>query len=167
MSRRSIQFCPRCGIRLEQRERFGRLRPVCPNCDHTVFFDPKVAVVGLVARGDRVLLVKRTNDPGRGRWALPAGFMDADEDPRRAVERDIREETGLIVETEHLLELLHRPDADGQADLVIAYKMRAVGGELLASDDAEDAGWFAKDSLPDLALATTDLLIRRWRAGEL
>jgi ADP-ribose pyrophosphatase YjhB (NUDIX family) len=167
MNRRSAQFCPHCGTRLEERLRFGRLRPVCPHCDYTMFFDPKVAVVGFVTQDDHVLLVKRINDPGRGRWALPAGFMDADEDPRRAAEREIREETGLVVETERLLELLYRPDADGLADLVIVYKMRVTGGDLLASDDAAEAAWFSKDSLPERALATTELLIQRWLAGEL
>jgi ADP-ribose pyrophosphatase YjhB (NUDIX family) len=52
---------------------------------------------------------------------LPAGRCDAEEDPRRAVERETLEETGLIVETVRLLDLLHRPDADGLADIVIAY----------------------------------------------
>jgi ADP-ribose pyrophosphatase YjhB (NUDIX family) len=166
MNTRKTDYCPRCGTRLEERERYGKLRPVCPNCDHTVFYDPKVAVAGFVTRGDEVLLVKRILDPGKGKWALPAGFVDAEEDPRRAVERETLEETGLVVETEHLLDLLHRPDADGLADIVIAYSARVTGGLLIASDDAEEAGWFSKDNLPEIALATTNLLIRRWIEGD-
>jgi 8-oxo-dGTP diphosphatase len=167
MNTHSIQYCPKCGNHLAERERYGKLRPVCPSCDHTVFFDPKVAVVAFVTRSDEVLLVKRTLDPGKGKWALPAGFVDPEEDPRRAVERETLEETGLVVETDQLLELLHRPDADGLADIVIAYSAHVLSGELHASDDAEEVGWFASSSLPETALVTTNILIQRWLDGGL
>jgi ADP-ribose pyrophosphatase YjhB (NUDIX family) len=156
-----------CGTQLGQQERYGKLRPVCPNCNHTVFFDPKVAVVAFITQGDKVLLVKRVYDPGKGKWALPAGFIEPEEDPRRAAERETLEETGLIVETDYLLDLLHRPDADGLADLVIAYAAHVVGGSLTASDDAEAVEWFARDGLPEIALVTTQLLIQRWLEGSL
>jgi ADP-ribose pyrophosphatase YjhB (NUDIX family) len=159
---RIARFCPLCGTTLEQQERYGRLRPVCPNCKHTVFFDPKVAVVAFVTDGDQLLLVKRKHDPGKGLWALPAGFVEADEDPRDAAARETLEETGLIVEIDRLLDVLHRPDADGYADIVIAYAGRGTGGTLLAADDAEDVAWFACDHLPEIALVTTRLLVRRW-----
>jgi ADP-ribose pyrophosphatase YjhB (NUDIX family) len=167
MTARSIRHCPDCGSQLTERERYGKLRPVCPNCDHTIFFDPKVAVVAFVTHGNEVLLVKRMLDPGKGKWALPAGFVDPEEDPRRAAERETLEETGLEVETDQLLELLHRPDAEGLADIVIAYSARVVGGELHASDDADDVGWFASGNLPEIALVTTHLLIKRWLSGGL
>lgn len=168
MSRQhTANFCPVCGAPLAMQERFGRLRPFCPQCGHTVFFDPKVAVVGFVTRKDELLLVKRRNDPGRGRWALPAGFVEHDEDPRRALEREVLEETGITAETGALLELLHRPDEDGSADIVIAFAMRYVGGDAVAQDDAEEAAWFHRDHLPDTALTTTALLLRRWQAHEI
>ncbi len=55
----------------------------------------------------------------------------------------------------------------GFADIVIAYRAQAVGGSLAADDDADDAAWFARDDLPETALATTEALIARWLAGEL
>lgn len=167
MSQRVAHFCPMCGAPLVESERFGRLRPVCSACGHTVFFDPKVAVVVFVTDGDCVLLVRRSADPGKGLWALPAGFVDADEDPRAAAVREALEETGLIVEVDRLLGLLHRPDAYGLADIVIAYAARATGGVLQAGDDAEAVAWFSRDHLPVMALATTHLLIHRWLAGKL
>lgn len=159
-------FCPRCGSPLKLAESYGRIRPVCAACGHTVFFDPKVAVVAFVVQNDRVLMVKRSNDPGKGGWALPAGFVDYDEDPQRAAEREALEETGLEVKVDRLIDVLHRPDADGLADIVIAYSAQVVGGTLAANDDADDAAWFAADSLPPLALETTKKLIKAWRAGE-
>ncbi len=161
------RFCPLCGSPMIEAERFGRLRPVCTACGHTAFFDPKVAVVAFVVEDNRVLMVKRANDPGRGGWALPAGFVDYDEDPQRAAEREALEETGIEVRVDRLIDVLHRPDADGLADIVIAYGAKVVGGMLSANDDADDAAWFAADSLPPLALETTKKLITAWRAGEI
>ena len=162
MPERSAKFCPECGAALEWQERYGRLRPVCATCQHTVFFDPKVAVVAFVLYENSVLLVKRAYDPGKGLWALPAGFVDHDEDPRLAAAREAEEETGLQVEIDALMDVLHRPDADGLADIVIAYSGHVTGGTLRADDDAEDVGWFARDALPPLGLVTTQRLIESW-----
>src|SRR5829696_5406720 len=152
MNERVANFCMVCGTPLERVMRFGRLRPVCPNCGHTVFFEPKVAVVSFVVQQGQLLLVKRLNEPGRGKWALPAGFVEAGEDPRMAAERETVEETGIVIEAERLFDVLHRPDTDGAADIVIAYEGRVLGGQLEADDDAEDAAWFPRDALPEIAL---------------
>jgi ADP-ribose pyrophosphatase YjhB (NUDIX family) len=162
MTERVANFCTVCGTPLEHTMRFGRLRPVCPNCGHTVFFEPKVAVVSFVVRQGQLLLVKRANDPGKGKWALPAGFVEAGEDPSTAAVRETVEETGITIEVVRLLDVLHRPDADGAADIVIAYEGRVLGGQLGADDDAEDAGWFPRDMLPEIALTSTRLLVARW-----
>lgn len=163
----AVQYCAYCGAPLELRERFGKLRPVCVGCGHTVFFDPKVAVVAFVTQGEQVLLVKRLNEPGRGKWALPAGFVDADEDPQVAVCRETEEETGVRIAADAILDVLHRPDREGLADIIIAYAAHPVGGALCAGDDADEAAWFAIDQLPEIALTTTERLIARWQAGDL
>ena len=159
------RYCPQCGGPLAWRERFGRQRPVCTVCDHTVFFDPKVAVVALVTQGESVLLVRRLNDPGRGKWALPAGFVDADEDPQAALCREVEEETGLLVVVTGLIGPYHRPDPDGMADLVIGHSAVPEGGVLAAGDDAGAAGWFNGEALETLpiALAATERLLAWWR----
>ena len=167
MSERPANFCANCGTPLQQVLRFGRLRPVCPNCGYTLYFEPKVAVVSFVVQAGDLLLVKRANDPGKGKWALPAGFVEADENPRAAAERETVEETGIAIEAVRLLDVLHRPDVDGAADIVIAYEGRVTGGQLAADDDAEDAGWFPREALPEIALTTTRLLVGRWLAGEI
>lgn len=159
---RVANFCPRCGHALEWRERFDRQRPVCPGCNLTVFFEPKVAVVAFITDGDRVLLIQRANPPAQGLWALPAGFVDCDEDPKVAVVREACEETGLVVEVDALLDVLHRPDPDGLADIVIAYHCHVTGGALCAADDADDARWFARDALPQVGLTTTQQVIEAW-----
>lgn len=160
---RVANFCPVCGAPTEQRERYGRLRPVCTACETTVFFEPKVAVVVFITQGDRVMLVKRAGDPAKDTWALPAGFVEPDEHPRDAARRETREETGLEIEIVELLDVMHRPDSHGLADIVIAYAAQVVGGKLIAGDDAAAVGWYRKDNLPVIGFRTTELLLQQWR----
>ena len=155
-----------CGTELERKQRTGDIRPVCPNCDYTVYYDPKVAVVMLVVHEDAVLLVKRGVEPKKGTWALPAGFVNATEDPAQAAARELREETGLEVENVRLLDVFPNP-GDGTADILIAYGADVVGGRLSADDDAVDVGFFSPGTLPQTAFLTTEWLIERWLAGRL
>ena len=162
---RTFVYCPMCGAKLHRVERMGTVRPVCPDCDYTVYYDPKVAVVMLVIHEGAVLLVKRGVEPKKGTWALPAGFVNAQEDPAEAAAREIREETGLAVENVRLLDVFPNP-GDGTADILIAYGADVVGGDLQADDDAVDAGFFQSDALPATAFLTTQWLIERWRNGD-
>lgn len=164
--KRTALFCPMCGTRLEQRERTGALRPVCPSCDHTVYFDPKVAVVVLIVNGDHILLVKRANDPKKGFWTLPGGFIDAGEDPRAAASREAWEETMLDVQINRLLDVFYTPSDGGLADIVIAYAASVNGGAVQAADDAEAVEWFDRNELPPLAFLPTETIVKAWAAGE-
>ena len=132
---------------------------MCPNCSLVYFADPKVAVGVLLAAGRKVLLVRRVNEPFRGRWTLPAGFVDAGEDPARAAERECLEETGLTVRAGHVLDVLASGDQPHGADFLIVYEAELVSGELVAGDDADAADWFERDDLPPLAFASTETIL--------
>ena len=166
MTLRVANYCPNCGVGLVRRQASGDLRPVCPECGHVVYFDPKVAVVSFITRNEHVLLVQRAYDPGMGKWALPAGFVDAGEDPVEAAMRETLEETGLHSEISRLLDVFPKRD-NGLADIVIAYAARITGGELEADDDAADARWFTRDNLPELVFYPSITLVSRWRDGRL
>ena len=58
-----VNYCPRCGTRVALAETFGRQRAVCPHCGWIHFNDPKVAAAILIEEDDRVLLVRRVNEP--------------------------------------------------------------------------------------------------------
>lgn len=150
-----VRYCIRCGTALVIGEHFGRLRPACPACGWIYFADPKVAVVALLCQGNRVLLTRRVNDPQRGRWTFPGGFVDAGEDPRRAVERECLEETGLEVKAEAVLDVLAGQEHVRGAHILIVYHVSLIGGALHPGDDVDRAGFFPLDDLPPLAFSST------------
>lgn len=156
-----VNFCPRCGSPVTRAEKFGRLRAVCPNCGWIHFDDPKVAAAILLEEDGRVLLVRRVNEPFRGRWTLPAGFVDADEDPARAAERECLEESGLSVRATGVVDIIAGREHPRGADFVIVYRGEIVSGEPKAADDADEVGWFKKSDLPPLAFKATEEVLRR------
>jgi 8-oxo-dGTP diphosphatase len=123
------------------------------------FADPKVAAGILVEQDEKILLVRRINEPFKGLWTLPAGFVDADEDPARAAERECLEETGLSVQATGILDIRWGREHERGADFVIFYQGQVMGGELQPGDDAEEAAWFERDHLPKLAFKSTAYIL--------
>lgn len=165
MTLTDYRYCPRCGQGLIEREAFGLLRPVCPACGFVHFRDPKVAAAVLLSQDGRVLLIRRDVDPGRGLWALPAGFVEVDELPDEAAAREALEETGLHVAIGGLLSIqrMANPDKPG---ILLTYRGQATGGQLQANDDVSEARWFSAADIPwdELAFETTRNSLRAWIA---
>ncbi len=161
MDSSEVKYCVRCGTLLTRRLEFGRERPVCPDCGWIYFEDPKVAAAILLERAGRVLLVRRLNEPFRGAWSLPAGFVDAGEDPARAAERECLEETGLTVRATHVLDIVAGREHARGADFVIVYAGEILSGDLAAGDDADLVSWFDRGALPQLAFRATRVILRQ------
>jgi ADP-ribose pyrophosphatase YjhB (NUDIX family) len=106
---------------------------------------PLVGVGAVIVEAGRVLLVRRGGEPLKGHWSLPGGLLELGESLADGVVREIREETGLLVEPLQLIELLDRIHRDGtrvQYHYVIAdYLCRVRGGTLLAASDADAVRW--------------------------
>ncbi len=108
----------------------------------------------------QVLLIRRADDPYRGCWAFPGGFIDIDEDLDAAVARELREETGL---EDIPLEQFHAFGAPGRDPrervITIAYLgvVRRDGHAPVAGDDATEACWFDVAALPELAFDHADM----------
>ncbi|MCY4062480.1 MAG: NUDIX hydrolase [Chloroflexi bacterium] len=163
---RIANYCAICGGLLQSEMVSGRIRPFCSRCDMPVYFDPKVAVVVFIELDERVLLIRRAVDPGKGKWALPAGFVDYDEAPEAAARRETLEETHLQVRIDKLLAVFPKRD-HGLADIVIAYSAKVLDGELQAGDDAAAVGFFARGNLPPLVFYPSITLTRLWSQGKL
>ena len=161
MANPEFNYCPRCGTRLNHEERFGKVRPVCPQCGWIHFVDPKVAAAVLIEKDGRVLLVRRANEPFRGLWTLPAGFINGGEDPAEAAARECLEETGLQVRVTRVLDIISGREHPRGADFIIVYLATVVGGELKPDDDADAAEWFERTNLPQLAFRATQVVLSR------
>jgi ADP-ribose pyrophosphatase YjhB (NUDIX family) len=106
---------------------------------------PLVGVGAVIVDAGRVLLVRRGTEPLKGHWSLPGGLVELGEELLGAVVREVREETGLVVEPVELIELLdriHREADRVRYHYVIAdYLCRVTGGKLQAASDADAVRW--------------------------
>lgn len=159
MNQPEIRFCPLCGNQTETRHHCRELRPTCTACGWVYFPDPKVAAAALIEQDGAALLTRRIGEPCKGMWTLPAGFVDAYEDPARAAVRECLEETGLQVEIIGLVDVIAGREHPAGADIVIVYRARVLGGTLKAGDDADRVGFFRRDQLPPLAFRATRLTL--------
>ena len=156
-----VRFCVECGATMVTQDIRGIARRHCPDCGHIHYVDPKPAVGVAVFRDGQLLLVRRTMEPGRGRWSLPGGYLDIGEDPRAAAAREAAEEAGVDVHVTRVIDVFANPPDEGGAVFVV-FAADWVGGEPSPGDDADDAAFFGRDALPPLAFRSTASVIDHW-----
>lgn len=123
---------------------------------------PVPAVLAVVAREGRVLLVRRANPPDTGRWGFPGGHIEWGESTQAAAVRELHEETGVRALPGDVLTALDVfKTADGERQhhfVLIAVRCQWVVGEGVADDDALDVGWFSPQEIADFgATASADV----------
>jgi 8-oxo-dGTP diphosphatase len=127
---------------------------------------PLVGVGAVIIENARVLLVKRAHPPLAAQWSIPGGVLEVGEMVREAAIREVREETGLIVEPGDLLGVYDRVLRNAEQRVqyhyvLIDFLCRPAGGELQAADDATEVGWYTCEELPVLRLAEDTLDVIR------
>jgi ADP-ribose pyrophosphatase YjhB (NUDIX family) len=114
--------------------------------------------VGLyVVKDGKVLLVRRGNEPGRGKWSLPGGRIRFGERSEEAALREMREETGLEVRLRRVVDVVDVFWRSERGELlehfvIVDFEAEVIGGELRPADDALDARWFSPEELKGLEM---------------
>lgn len=143
---------------LELRRAYGQGRLLLPGVTAVVLRDDPDGP------GPQVLLHRRSDT---GRWSLPSGIVEPDEQPAAALAREVLEETGVEVTVERLVLLVTDPEisyanGDRCQYVSLTFRCRYVAGQaVVADDESTEVGWFALDALPEL----DDRQRRRLAAG--
>ncbi|HEV2301049.1 MAG TPA: NUDIX hydrolase [Stellaceae bacterium] len=123
----------------------NRERMICADCGYILYDNPKI-VVGSVARhGEHILLVRRSIDPRRGYWTLPAGFLELNESTNSGAEREAWEEARARIEIEGLLAIYDIPRIS-QVQLI--YRARLLDAKVEPGPESLEVGLFLWDEIP-------------------
>lgn len=118
---------------------------------------PVVGVAAMIFSDESILLVKRGNEPAKGRWGLPGGVVELGETVKEAVAREVEEETGILVRPVELLDVFNSIIRDDEGRVRFHYVLceflcENEGGDLKASTDVSDARW-----VPLIELSSIDM----------
>jgi len=102
----------------------------------------------IIKKDGRILLIKRANEPFRGFWALPGGYIEWDESAEDAAKREVEEETGLKIISATQLKVYSDPTRDPKQTITILF-MAEAEGEPKAGDDAAEFRLFDINNLPE------------------
>ena len=135
---------------------------------------PRPAVGAVVFKGDAVLLVQRANPPSQGMWAIPGGRVRLGETLQEAAEREIFEETGVVIRANApvlAFDVIQEDDRGAVKYHYVIVDLAAdyVSGDPRAGDDAADARWITAGELAKIKVnpATRKLLAEKFKFGEL
>ena len=109
----------------------------------------------------KLLLIRRAIKPYQGKWALPGGFVNINEDLDEAAKRELKEETGVSGVYLEQLYTFGKPKRDPRERVItVAYYALIPSDriQLQAATDAEAVGWFGMDELPTLAFDHEDIV---------
>jgi len=129
----------------ESAERDGRWYPEQP-----------IAVVGAVVfKEGKILMIKRAQEPSKGKWSIPGGIIELGETAFEAARREVTEECSIEVEIERVLDSVDNiiRDEEGRIKyhyVIIDLLARYVDGEIRAQSDAEECRWVTPQELMEL-----------------
>ncbi len=145
-------FCLSCGHALDIREISGIGRRVCPACGFIFWGYYSMGVGAIVLKGDALLLVRRSEEPGKGYWTIPGGYCEQNEPIEVTVEREVREETGIIAHAARIVAIRDRPDSIH--NLYVAFAMDYVDGDPVPDGvEVDRADFFTREQMASLRIA--------------
>ena len=134
--------------------------PICSQCGRIIYYDPKVTAATVVEREGKVLMVRRGVEPGLGLWSLPGGYVDRGEVVEEAAEREVLEETGLMVKITRLVGVFSEP---GDPVILVTYDSQIAGGRPESGPEVLELDFFPMDRLPPLAFSRDRHVLEAWK----
>lgn len=129
---------------------------------------PLVGVGALIHAGGRFLLIRRANEPGRGLWSIPGGLVEVGEKLTDAVKREVKEETGIEVEVERLIDVIENIvlDEDGRVKfhyVLIDFEAKPLSEnlEIHPSPEVLEARWFTPEEMKTIPMTRTVKMLFR------
>ena len=121
---------------------------------------PIVGVGAVVICDGKILLEKRKNEPGKGKWSIPGGLVELGEGVEQTVMREVMEETGLEVEEPSIIDIVDNITRDENGEIryhfvIVDYFVKLKGGMLKAQSDAEELRWTTFDEVEKYDLTKT------------
>ena len=151
-----FRFCPVCGGELNSLKLKADepARLLCTKCDFVFYLDPKLVACTIVNIDGKIVLLKRSINPEKGKWVVPGGYVDRGEEVEAAALRETREECGIDVRIKDLLGVYSYP---GWLEVVIVYIAEYISGELIVGDESNEMRLVSCGNIPwdDLAFMST------------
>jgi 8-oxo-dGTP diphosphatase len=123
--------------------------------------DQPIVGIGVVIVDDqRIVLIKRGNEPAKGKWSIPGGLIELGESPETAVIREAREETLLQVDNPRLIDVVNQAEWDTDGKLryhyvIVDYLVHVVSGDIAAASDAVELHWVPFDEVENYDLTAS------------
>ncbi|RUS45048.1 NUDIX domain-containing protein [Cohnella sp. AR92] len=147
-----VKFCMSCGHELETRDIGGTPRRACPACSFVHWGNYSIGVGAIVIREGKVLLVRRAQEPGKGRWTNPGGYAEQLEQLHETVRREVLEECGVEADVRNVVAIRDLPR--GIHNLYVAFSMEYAGGEPVPDGvEVDAAGFFSLEEMKAMNVA--------------
>ncbi len=143
----AYKYCPRCSGEFEHK---GKNLLQCSQCKFKLFVMPSLAINAIIEENGQILLVERKNEPNKGTYDLPGGYIEPNEDPMDAIKRELHEELHIVGEVQKIISIL--PDiypyqGIDSPTLGICVLVKRISGEIKPDDDAKSYKFFDKETI--------------------
>ncbi|WP_246427991.1 NUDIX domain-containing protein [Paenibacillus phyllosphaerae] len=148
------KYCMSCGHELQQREIDGIMRLACgsADCSYVHWGNYSIGVGALVLKEDKVLLVRRAQEPGKGYWTNPGGYIEQLEPIHETIEREVLEESGVEAVASRIVAVRDQPR--GIHNVYLAFAMDYIAGEPVPDGvEVDAAGFFSLEEMQSMNVA--------------
>ena len=156
-----MKYCTKCGGKLSYRSIEGRERAVCLNCGKIYYQNPLPVVAGVVTKKDEKVigLIKRAIEPGKGKWALPGGFIEIDENPQDALIREVKEEIGIKGKIQGLIGVYSDESKIYGKVIVIGYQFLTLSDKYSLGEEVKEFKFFTLSQMPPIVFPSHQRII--------